>query len=88
MNLEMLKKALQPLEDFGKDEINFEVSGVKVYLKPLLPKEEMPQSQFVCKESSTTLALRPHSEPEMQEHFGQPRSHYYVRLCNQRAGRS
>lgn len=46
MNLEMLKKALQPLEDFGKDEINFEVSGVKVYLKPLLPKEEIACQKY------------------------------------------
>ena len=46
MNLEMLKKALQPLEDFGKDEINFEVSGIKVYLKPLLPKEEISCQKY------------------------------------------
>ncbi len=45
MKLKSLKQALSPLTKFGQDEIDFEVDSgegpVKVYLRPLLPKEEI-----------------------------------------------
>jgi hypothetical protein len=46
MKLKSLKAALAPLTRFGQDEISFEISpddegSVVVYLRPLLPKEEV-----------------------------------------------
>ncbi len=46
MNLDMLKAAMKPLEDFGKDEIEIEVNGTIVVLKTLLPVEEVSCQKY------------------------------------------
>lgn len=46
MKLEMLKKAMKPLEDFGKDEIEIDINGTVIVLKTLLPIEEVACQRY------------------------------------------
>lgn len=46
MNLDMLKKALEPLDKFGKNEISIEIDGTEIFLKPLLPAEEVACQKY------------------------------------------
>ena len=46
MDLQSLKKALEPLSRFGMQETSFEVEGTTVVLRPLLPKEEISCQQY------------------------------------------
>lgn len=48
MNLDLLKQALEPLSDYGKDELEIEVNNTKVVLKPLLPKEEIECQKYAA----------------------------------------
>jgi hypothetical protein len=41
LNLDLLREAMQPLAEVGKDEIEFDAYGVTLALRPLLPKEEV-----------------------------------------------
>lgn len=65
MKLQMLEQALQPLNDYGKDEITLEVEGTVISLKPLLPIEEIECQKYaaalladVQEESETDLLAR------------------------------
>lgn len=46
LDLSTLKQALEPLASVGKDELTFEVEGVKVHLCPLLPHEEVEVQRY------------------------------------------
>lgn len=46
MNLEMLKKAMEPLAQFGKDEIEITVNDTVVVLRTLLPAEEIACQKY------------------------------------------
>jgi outer membrane biosynthesis protein TonB len=48
MNIEALKAALQPLTQWGQDEHTFDVEGVEVTLRPLLPKEEIACQSYAA----------------------------------------
>jgi|APSaa5957512622_1039677.scaffolds.fasta_scaffold26509_2 hypothetical protein len=50
MDLSLLKSALEPLSKFGQDEHTFEVEGVPVTLRPLLPREEI-----VCQKTASLI---------------------------------
>jgi hypothetical protein len=41
ISLDLLREAMQPLIEVGKDEIEFDAFGTPVALRPLLPKEEV-----------------------------------------------
>lgn len=41
MNLDTLRAALKPLTEFGKEELFFDVEGTTVFLRSLLPSEEI-----------------------------------------------
>ena len=41
ISLDLLREAMQPLIEVGKDEIEFDAFGTTVALRPLLPKEEV-----------------------------------------------
>lgn len=46
LDLSALKKALKPLSEMGRDEFTFEVDGMNVTLRPLLPLEEVAVQRF------------------------------------------
>jgi len=46
MDLQSLRAALKPLTQFGSDEHVFDVEGITVALRPLLPREEIASQQF------------------------------------------
>ena len=49
MDLNTLKQALAPLTKWGQEELSFEVEGVQVALRPLLPSEELECQKFAIK---------------------------------------
>jgi len=48
MNLDLLKEALQPLNDYGKQELQLEVNNTTVVLRPLLPREEIECQKYAA----------------------------------------
>lgn len=48
MDLKSLKAALAPLSKFGQEEFSFDVEGLSVALRPLLPKEEVACQQYAA----------------------------------------
>lgn len=66
MKLKSLRQALSPLAKFGQDEISFEVESsgnpVQVYLRPLLPKEEIE-----CQKRAREILVQARAEEETEE---------------------
>jgi hypothetical protein len=66
MKLKSLRQALSPLTKFGQDEISFEVdpggSPVQVFLRPLLPKEEIE-----CQKRAREILVQAREEEEGEE---------------------
>jgi hypothetical protein len=46
VDLQSLREVLEPLTKFGQDEFTFEVEGLKVTIRPLLPREEIACQQY------------------------------------------
>lgn len=46
LDLNTLKQALAPLSEMGRDEFTFEVEGMTLHLRPLLPLEEVQVQRF------------------------------------------
>jgi hypothetical protein len=63
MKLKSLRQALAPLTKFGQDEMDFEVDSgegaVRVYLRPLLPREEID-----CQRRAREILLQAQEESE------------------------
>jgi hypothetical protein len=48
MNLQELRGALQPLKNFGTEELTFDVEDTTVSMRPLLPQEEVAAQQYAA----------------------------------------
>ena len=48
MDLNALRAAVKPLSDFGSDELTFDVEGVSVTIRPLLPDEDVAVQQYAA----------------------------------------
>lgn len=64
MNLDMLKQAMKPIQDFGKDEISIEVNGSAVTLRTLLPAEEV-----ACQKYATGVLDRIKDEIDLENDY-------------------
>lgn len=66
MKLKSLRQALSPLTKFGQDEIDFDVDSgegpVKVFLRPLLPKEEIE-----CQKRAREILLSLQDQEDTEE---------------------
>jgi hypothetical protein len=65
MDLQSLRQALKPLEKFGQDEFSFDVEGLQVSLRPLLPHEEVKCQKHaaqILKESAAEDGLEDEDE--------------------------
>ena len=48
ISLAHLKQALEPLESFGKDEHTFQIGGLSITIRPLLPVEETQVHRYAA----------------------------------------
>jgi len=62
MDLSSLTQALKPLSQFGQDELDFEVDGTEVHLRPLLPREEV-----ICQERAAEILAQAKEEEQLED---------------------
>ena len=66
ISLDLLREAMQPLIEVGKDEIEFDAYGTTVALRPLLPKEEV----LVQRASALVVEQNRRFEESLREQTG------------------
>ena len=70
LNLDLLREAMQPLAEVGKDEIEFDAYGVTLALRPLLPKEEV----LVQRAAAVVVEQNKRFEASIREQSGEDSS--------------
>jgi len=71
ISLDLLKQALQPLEQVGKKELEVDAFGTKLVLRPLLPREEVA----VQRQSAIVVSENKKFDEELREANGEEADH-------------